>query len=96
MLDAAFELGMFVLLEAFDENDLARSTALLENPADHDRAAAGKLLVGVNTRNLRTLDLRFRPSLSGRGARDTDIGLQVLRLRPRRDPVAPMATIPCR
>ena len=57
MLDAAFELGMFVLLEAFDENDLARSIVLLESPADHDRAAAGKLLVGVNTRNLRTLEV---------------------------------------
>ena len=57
MLDAAFELGMFVLLEAFDENDLARSIVLLENPADRDRAAAGKLLVGVNTRNLRTLEV---------------------------------------
>jgi indole-3-glycerol phosphate synthase len=57
MLDAAFELGMFVLLEAFDENDLARSNALLDDPADHDRAAAGKLLVGVNTRNLRTLEV---------------------------------------
>ena len=57
MLDAAFELGMFVLLEAFDENDLARSIVLLENPADHDRAASGKLLVGVNTRNLRTLEV---------------------------------------
>ena len=33
------------------------SNALLENPADHDRAAAGKLLVGVNTRNLRTLEV---------------------------------------
>jgi indole-3-glycerol phosphate synthase len=57
MLDAAFELGMFVLLEAFDENDLERSKVLLGNPADHDRAAAGKLLVGVNTRNLRTLEV---------------------------------------
>ena len=57
MLDASFELGMFVLLEAFDENDLARSAALLENAADRDRAAAGQLLVGVNTRNLRTLDV---------------------------------------
>jgi indole-3-glycerol phosphate synthase len=55
MLDAAYELGMFVLLEAFDENDLARSSALLANAADLDRAAAGTLLVGVNTRNLRTL-----------------------------------------
>ncbi len=57
MLDSASELGMFVLLEAFDEDDLARSNALLENPADRDRAAAGKLLVGVNTRNLRTLEV---------------------------------------
>jgi indole-3-glycerol phosphate synthase len=57
MLDTAYEHGMFVLLEAFDENDLARGNALLENPADHDRAASGNLLVGVNTRNLRTLEV---------------------------------------
>lgn len=57
MLDAAYELGMFVLLEAFDENDLARSDALLANAADRDRAAAGTLLVGVNTRNLRSLEV---------------------------------------
>ena len=35
-------------------------TALLANPADHDRAVAGQLLVGVNTRNLRTLDVDSR------------------------------------
>ena len=57
MLDAAYELGMFVLLEAFDDSDLARSNALLENAADRDRAAAGTLLVGVNTRNLRSLEV---------------------------------------
>jgi indole-3-glycerol phosphate synthase len=57
MLDAAYDLGMFVLLEAFDENDLARGNALLANAADQDRAAAGQLLVGVNTRNLRTLEV---------------------------------------
>ncbi|MDH3756328.1 MAG: indole-3-glycerol-phosphate synthase [Gammaproteobacteria bacterium] len=57
MLDTVFELGMFVLLEAFDENDLERSNALLENPADNDRAAAGTLLAGVNSRNLRTLEV---------------------------------------
>jgi Glyoxalase-like domain len=32
----------------------------------------------------RTLALRFRPSLAGGGARDTDVGPQRLRLRPRR------------
>ena len=55
MLDCAAEHGLFVLLESFDEPDLARSSKLLDNPADRDRAAAGQLLFGVNTRNLRTL-----------------------------------------
>jgi glyoxalase-like protein len=32
----------------------------------------------------RTLDLRFRPSLAGGGARDTDVGPHRVRLRPRR------------
>jgi indole-3-glycerol phosphate synthase len=47
MLDCAFEHRMFVLLESFDEDDLARSATFL----DRD----GHLLIGVNTRNLRTL-----------------------------------------
>lgn len=47
MLDCAFEHGMFVLLESFDEKDLARSAKFL----DRD----GQLLIGLNTRNLRTL-----------------------------------------
>ncbi len=55
MLDCAAEHGLFVLLESFDEHDLARSAGLLENPADRERADAGQLLFGVNTRNLRTL-----------------------------------------
>ena len=56
MLDCAAELGMFVLLEAFDEQDLVRLPQLLTTE-DHERAAAGKLLFGVNTRNLRTLEV---------------------------------------
>lgn len=55
MLDCAFEHGMFVLLESFDEADLGRVAGLLENVRDRDRADAGQLLIGVNTRNLRTL-----------------------------------------
>ena len=55
MLDRAWEHGLFVLLEAFDEDDLRRSSALLDNPIDRDQADAGQLLIGVNTRNLRTL-----------------------------------------
>lgn len=55
MLDCAAEHGLFVLLESFDEDDLLRAARLLDNAADHDRAQAGQLLFGVNTRNLRTL-----------------------------------------
>jgi indole-3-glycerol phosphate synthase len=55
MLDCAAEHGLFVLLESFDEEDLTRSSRLLENPGDRERADAGQLLFGVNTRNLRTL-----------------------------------------
>ena len=57
MLDRAWEHGLFVLLEAFDEEDLRRTSLLLENPVDGDRAESGQLLVGVNTRNLRTLEV---------------------------------------
>jgi len=57
MLDRAWEVGLFVLLEAFDEEDLRRTSVLLENPTDGDRAESGRLLVGVNTRNLRTLEV---------------------------------------
>jgi len=55
MLDRAWEHGLFVLLEAFDAEDLRRASKLLENNPDRERADAGQLLVGVNTRNLRTL-----------------------------------------
>lgn len=55
MLDAAFRHDMFVLLEAFDASDLSRAAALLEESVYASLAASGQLLVGVNTRNLRTL-----------------------------------------
>lgn len=50
LVAAAREQGLFVLLEAFDEADLARA-------ADHRCADPGgaPVLVGVNTRDLRTL-----------------------------------------
>lgn len=54
MLDCAAELGMFVLLESFDSDDLRRTHSLLTS-ADGDRVDDGQLLFGVNTRNLRTL-----------------------------------------
>ena len=49
MLDCAFEHGMFVLLESFDADDLQRSAQFLD--------LDGQLLIGVNTRNLRTLEV---------------------------------------
>ncbi len=56
MLDCAREHHMFVLLEAFDEDDLERTRKLIN---EHDLAAAASdsLLFGVNTRNLRTLQV---------------------------------------
>jgi len=50
MLAAAREQGLFVLLEAFDEADLERAANCLEECGD-----GPPLLVGVNTRDLRTL-----------------------------------------
>lgn len=49
MIDCAFEHRMFVLLESFDEEDLERSAGFL--------GGDGQLLIGINTRNLRTLDV---------------------------------------
>jgi len=57
MLDCAWNQGMFVLLECFDDADLDRVYRLLDYPPDADRAAAGTLLVGVNARDLRTLEV---------------------------------------
>jgi indole-3-glycerol phosphate synthase len=55
LLDCAAEHGMFVLLESFSSNDLARTSRLLDNDVDQERARRGQWLVGVNTRDLRTL-----------------------------------------
>jgi indole-3-glycerol phosphate synthase len=49
LLDAARELGLFVLLEAFDEEDLHRAAALVPF------GAPGTILFGVNARDLADL-----------------------------------------
>ena len=54
MLDCAQEYGLFVLLEAFDGDDLSRLANSM-NTDDLEQAERGQLLFGVNTRNLRTL-----------------------------------------
>ena len=56
MLDRAYGHGLFVLLESFDGKDIARAIELLSD-ADREHMSAGRLLFGVNTRNLRTLEV---------------------------------------
>lgn len=55
MLDCALEHSLFVLLEAFDAADLDRSSNLLRTNRYATHIANGQLLMGINTRNLRTL-----------------------------------------
>ncbi len=57
MLACAFEHDMFVLLETFDVDDLKRVANVLDYPMHRDRAEREQFLVGVNTRNLRTLEV---------------------------------------
>jgi indole-3-glycerol phosphate synthase len=52
ILELSLELGMFVLLEAFDHEDLARAGALIRN---RTQKTADQVLVGLNTRDLQSL-----------------------------------------
>jgi len=69
MLDCAFEHGLFVLLESFGEDDLELTVRVLEQASYREQAAHNKLLVGINTRDLRSLHVdpdrlrRFAPHL---------------------------------
>ena len=53
LLDAADEHGLFVLLEAFDAEDLGLARELLAMRADRDE----EILIGVNCRDLKTLEI---------------------------------------
>lgn len=55
LVERARELGMFVLLEAFDGEELERCTRLVRAPRFAEAAHDGEILLGVNTRDLRTL-----------------------------------------
>jgi indole-3-glycerol phosphate synthase len=54
MLECAAELGLFVLLEAFDAEDLAIASEIAAGPS-----RAGTVLMGLNCRDLETLALDF-------------------------------------
>jgi indole-3-glycerol phosphate synthase len=55
MLDCAAELGLFVLLEAFDADDLAVARELARGRAGRDE----QVLMGLNCRDLETLQIDF-------------------------------------
>jgi indole-3-glycerol phosphate synthase len=57
LIEAATDLGLFVLLEAFDEADLALAADLLRSHQARAQAAQAPLLVGVNCRDLVTLQV---------------------------------------
>ncbi len=57
MLNEAAECALFVLVEAFDEQDLTRIQAAMTTDVAQSMMADGQLLVGVNSRNLRTLGI---------------------------------------
>lgn len=69
MLDCTFEHGMFVLLECFDETDLEHAVHVLGRAKYREQAESDKFLLGVNSRDLRTLEVdsqrlaRFGPLL---------------------------------
>ena len=82
MLDCAFDLDMFVLLESFDSVDLERTAHLLQKPRYREQAARARLLVGVNSRDLRTLAVdplrlqRFASALPAAAVGVAESGLQ--------------------
>jgi indole-3-glycerol phosphate synthase len=55
LLDVAAEHGMFVLLEAFDDVDLAMARDLRTSRAARPAGGAELILIGVNCRDLQTL-----------------------------------------
>lgn len=58
MLACALELGLFVLVEIFDTADLAACLPAMR-AASATSAGQGRILLGVNCRNLRTLEVEF-------------------------------------
>ena len=57
LIECATRLGLFVLLEAFDEQDLAQAQQLLRTHGAAATAAQAPLLVGINCRDLSSLQV---------------------------------------
>lgn len=59
MLEAAFELDMFALVEVFDEADLERCLPVLGRMGSATDNGRSRYLLGVNCRDLRSLQVDF-------------------------------------
>ena len=59
MLEAAFELDLFVLMEIFDQADLDKCVPVLEGFGPATTKGHCNYLLGVNCRDLRTLQVNF-------------------------------------
>lgn len=58
MIDCALDLGMFVLVEVFDREELQGCVPIMRSAAATERGR-GRVLLGVNCRSLRTLAVDF-------------------------------------
>ena len=59
MLQAALDLGMFVLVEVFDAADLDHCMSVVDGAGPAFEAERCRMLIGVNSRDLRTLAVDF-------------------------------------
>jgi len=59
LLEAAFELDMFALVEVFAEAELEHCVPVLQRMGAAREGSRCRYLLGVNCRNLRTLDVDF-------------------------------------
>ena len=59
MLRTALELGMFALVEAFDIADINKCAPLMDEAGSAFEAERCRMLIGVNCRDLRTLEVDF-------------------------------------
>ncbi len=81
LLECARQLSLFVLLEAFDEADIERAHALLEARAAASAPGASPVLVGIDCRDLVTLQVvpgrleALAPRLPSRARRVAESGV---------------------
>jgi indole-3-glycerol phosphate synthase len=81
LVECATRLGLFVLLEAFDEADLALAVRLLSTHQAAALQASAPLLVGVNCRDLTSLQIvpglleKLAPSIPTKAPRVAESGV---------------------